>query len=126
MQTNIDEIQKLGEKLQQLVTEARPMLKDLNHGIKEWREIERDIERALNMTMEKAKEAAEVYRLCKELDKIMSTKIDNVLLNAKMVDIELKKLNELHSKIQKEISNSVGEYAEHLRHKAITIRKEHM
>jgi rubrerythrin len=126
MQTSIDEIQKLGEKLQELVTEARPLLKDLNHGLREWKRVEQDIERALNMTMEKAKEAAELYRLCKGLDRVISTKLDNILINAKMVDIELRRLNELHSKIQKEISNSVGEYAEHLSDQAITIRKEHI
>lgn len=110
VQTNFEEMQKLGEKLQALVIEARPAIKDLNQGIKQFRQIEQDIHRALDMTMEKAREAAEVYKLCKALDKVIADKLDNILMNSRMVDIELKRLMEFHGKLQQEISNSLSQY----------------
>jgi hypothetical protein len=107
-------MQKLGEKLQTLVAEARPLLKDLNQGLKDWKQIERDIHRALEITMEKAREAAEIYKLCKALDVVMTTKLDNVLMNSRMVDAELNKLQEFHRRLQVDIGNSLSQYNSHM------------
>lgn len=114
VQTNFEEMQKLGEKLQELVAEARPLVKDMKVALKQWEKIERDIGRALQMTMEKATEAAEIFRLCKEMDKVMEKKMANMLTNARMVDIELKKLQELHGQIQRDIVKSVETYKSHV------------
>lgn len=109
VQTNFEEMQKLGEKLQNLVEEARPLLKDLKTAIKQWSDIEKHITHALHLTMEKAEEAAGTYKLCKELDRVIAAKLHNTLENAKMVDEELRRLNELHLLIQKDIKADLNE-----------------
>lgn len=107
--TNFEEMQKLGEKLEGLVGEARPMLKDLQIAIKQFRDIEKHVTHVMHITMDKAKEASETYKLCKEMDKIIAHKLHTILDNAKMVDQELRRLQELHLMLQKDIQKSLAE-----------------
>jgi DNA repair exonuclease SbcCD ATPase subunit len=117
VQTNLEEIQKLGEQLRIMVAEARPILKDLKTGLHEWREIEKEIQRAVNRTKDQVARAAETYSLTKEVETIIEHKIQVSLENLQMINSELTKLQELHGKIQQDVIDTVGEYTNYMRFK---------
>jgi hypothetical protein len=100
----------LGEKLQELILEARPLLKDMKAAIKEMHQIETAVSIAVTATKQQVERAGDLYELNKEMEKSLQRKAEMSIEHIRMANRELLKLQELHAKIQREISQTITKY----------------
>lgn len=110
MAVNLEEAQKLGEKLHEMILEARPLLKDLNGAIKETKRIIGELEEAVDKTVENAKEAAKTYQLSIKLSDHMEGKLETLFENMIILDEELEKLAQIRKALEKDVMHTMRKF----------------
>jgi hypothetical protein len=93
--TTINSQSSEADRLEALIREARPLLKDMQSAIRFAKEMKSDYLKLSEMANMKLKEAIEEYRVIKDVSKALDERMESLLESLEIIQMETKKLERL-------------------------------